>query len=128
VERQAKFNVTGGRPLYRKTGDLASSIFSRVTRKAKTTIGQIGTRLFYGAVHETGKPRFIHTKRASHLRFQAGTRGMSPAKGKKSGRWRAVQTVRVKKRPWLSKAVREKRKYIRKRFAIMTQEVLKAVR
>lgn len=49
--------VTGklsGSPLHRRTGTLASSINQRLTDDGTNLVGQVGTKVRYGAVHETG--------------------------------------------------------------------------
>lgn len=49
--------VTGklsGDPLHRRTGNLASSINQRLTDDGTSIVGQVGTKVRYGAVHENG--------------------------------------------------------------------------
>lgn len=127
IERQAKLNVTGGNPLYVRSGRGRASITSRVRRRGKSTIGETGSNVFYMKTHELGEPKVIRPKSKPYLRFQAG-RGMSPASHRSSGRWVTTKEVRVKKRPWLSKAVKQRRNFRHARLARIPRDMVKAVK
>lgn len=127
IERQAKLNVTGGNPLYVRSGRGRASITSRVRRRGTTTIGETGSNVFYMRTHELGEPKTIRPKTKPYLRFQAG-RGMSPASHRASGQWVTTKEVKVKKRPWLSKAAKERRAFRKARLARIPHDMVKAAK
>ena len=127
IEGKAISNVTGGKPLFVSGGHLRAAIHSVVKQSGSITVGIVGIppHVFYGRVHELGEPAVIYPKKGKYLKFTVG-RGMSPGARRKKGNWVTVKSVRVKKRPWLYPAKKASMPFIRKRFARITQELLKA--
>ena len=127
IEGQATDNVTGGNPLYVSSNVLRSAIHHVVKQIGPSTIGTVGIpkHAWYGKVHELGKPSVIYPKKGKYLKFQVG-RGMSPAHKRKHGKWVTVKSVKVVRRPWLHPAYIKHKKFIRKRFERVTQDLLRA--
>ncbi len=129
IEGKAISNVTGGNPLFVSDGHLRAAIHSVVKQSGSITVGTVGIppHVSYGRVHELGEPAVIYPKKGKYLRFTVG-RGMSSGARRKKGNWVTVTSVRVKKRPWLYPAKKASMPFIRKRFARITQDLLKAAR
>ena len=97
VQRSAKQNLTGGRPLNVREGLLRSSVVVGVRGGGRDVEASIGTNIIYGAVHEKGK--VIHAKR-NYMVFNVG------------GRWVKTRVVRIPERPWLRPALERNRQRI----------------
>ena len=121
VHREASHNVSGGHPLYRQTGTLASSIREEVD--SGHLEARIGTNVVYGPVHEYGA--VIRPKVAQALRFPVGTRGAKrPDPETWDGPWATVKSVTIPARPWLGPALDSARERIIELFREALQRVL----
>ena len=102
VQREAKFNLTGGVDLYVRTGRLRGSINAEVEEKKGEIVGRVGTNVVYGPVHEFGAT--IFAKRYPFMLFKI------------DGRTVAARKVVIPKRPWLSPAMERNRAKIASMF------------
>jgi len=101
VERNAKQNLTGGRPLNVRSNTLRSSVRTKVD---KTKLeARVGTNVVYGPVHEFGAT--IRPKRKKWLHW------LGPA-----GEKIFAKKVVVPKRPWLQPAFDQAQARIKKFF------------
>jgi phage gpG-like protein len=98
VQGAAKMHLTGGNPLWVRSGRLRQSVNVKVNREGKGWRGKVGTNVIYGPVHEFGK--IIKAKGKGWLRFPG-----------KEG-WATVKKVTIPRRPWLGPAFRETKKKV----------------
>lgn len=99
-----------GPVLNRRTGRLWRSIHPEVFRRHGTVVGIVGTDVKYAAIHEFGgtiKPR------GRFLIFKVG------------GEVRQLRSVKIPKRPYMSRAFRERRGHVTRRIR---SEVMRAVK
>jgi phage gpG-like protein len=108
VVRRAKLNLTG-RFLRVQRGRLRSSVTSTVLIAGDEIIGQVGTNVFYGRIHEEGVPHpwTIRPRTAKRLAWRAG------------GKWVTAMEVThppLRRRPWLRTAALESQGEVRAFF------------
>lgn len=94
ILRETKKNLTGGHPLHVVENRLRSSIIHQITKRGgsfgeRVYEGSVGTDVFYGAVHETGKT--IYAKK-DFMRFWY------------KGIFYKARKVVIPKREWLTPA------------------------
>jgi phage gpG-like protein len=103
---QAQRNLRGGNPLNVVTARLWNSVFHRVEREFLF----VGTNVFYGRIHETGKTRSGETeirpkiKKRLYIPLRRSARRYAP--GLEYGRdYVLAKKAKIKKRPWLLPAI-----------------------
>ncbi len=116
VARRAKLALSG-QVLKVRTGRLRSSVTTRVLRRGSEIIGTVGTNVFYGRIHELGRPGpwTIQAVRRRALAFTAGGKRVIV---------RQVTHPGLKARPWLRPALTESRAEIE---ALFRAEIERAV-
>ena len=116
VVRRAKLNLSG-RFLRVGHGRLRSSVTSTVLIAGNEIVGQVGTNVFYGRIHEEGVPHswVIRPRTRPRLAFRVG------------GKWITAMAVThppLRRRPWLRTAALESQAEIRAQFqAEVTQAI-----
>jgi phage gpG-like protein len=106
IVREAQRNLRGGNPLNVVTARLWNSVFSRVAREFLF----VGTNVFYGRQHETGKTLSGETeirpkiKKNLYIPLRRSARRYAP--GMEFGKdFVLAKKVKIKKRPWLLPAI-----------------------
>jgi len=99
VERNAKQNLTAGRPLHVQDDTLRSSI--RVDIDKAKLEAQVGTNVVYGPVHEFGATIPAHTVKARHAKALRWFGPTGLAIFRKSVR---IPAIKMPRRPWLQPA------------------------
>lgn len=94
VQKTTRYKLTGGHPLFVRTGRLRASILIDTKRKGKTVSGKVGTNVKYAAIHEFGGT--IKPKKGKFLRFPG-----------KDGKAVFVKQVKIPKRPFLHPSFRQ---------------------
>ena len=104
AEADSKSEYFTGRPhLNVVTGRLKQSITNKVTRSGSKTIGQIGTNVVYGRIHELGFSGPVNVPAHSRRISQAFGRAIAP----QTISIRAhTKMMKVPKRPFLEPALR----------------------
>lgn len=101
---QTKYLVSG--PLHRRSGRLLNSITvvpPRRTGKSYQCI--VGTKVFYGKIHEYGLRKPIRPVKAQCLAFRVGP-PYGPY-GKSLGKWVRTKKVVLRPKPWLGPATKD---------------------
>lgn len=111
VERNAKQNLTGGRPLNVQSGTLRSSLRAKID-KAKLE-AQVGTNVVYGPVHEFGTTIPAHTIKPRHAK---ALRWIGPAGVAIFAKSVRIPAVKMPRRPWLQPAFDQAQARIKKFF------------
>ena len=112
VEREAKKNLTAGRPLNVRSNTLRSSIRVKVD-KAKLE-ARVGTNVVYGPIHEFGGTIPAHTIKP---RFAKALRWLSPAGIAMFAKSVRIPAFKMPRRPWLQPAFDASRGKIKQAFA-----------
>ena len=114
-------DLIDGPVLNRRTGRLWRSIHPEVFKRMGTVVGIVGTDVKYAAIHEFGgtiKPK------GRFLVFKVGA-GAGGGAGDQTGRLVMVKQVKIPKRPYMSRAFRERKSHVTKRIRA---EVMRSIK
>lgn len=102
VEIRAKTHHLAGATLKARMHRLQQSVKSSVKRLGNVVTGRVGSPVVYAAIHEFGG--IIRPKNAKYLVFQI------------DGKWIRTKQVKMPKREWLSKSLRDVKPQIERLF------------